>query len=174
MPTERPFLRDALTASAAALAVVAAHLLIPPAALPTATVAEASAALGALLDAGRADAGAPGSPGPFLTRVYDVRDLLRGPVELQAILGRVDSPGDQVPFGPFWMKADESVRDGEARKLFDLIGRLDPQPAGPVRHWAEPAAGRVVIEHTAAGHARVAAVLAALRLAERARPGGGR
>ena len=159
--------RDALLASLAALAVVAGHRLLVPAAADRPTVAEARAALEAALEADAADSSTDG--GPVQTRVYDVRDLLRGPIRREAMFGNVDGPTGSIPnIGNLWFGSGEwSVRDSVALELArvlplsDSAGRADPKAAG----------GRLILSATAAGHARVATMLAALRLAERARAG---
>ena len=170
----RPFARDALLAGGAALAVVAGHRLIPPSAPPRAAAAEAEAAFDAALRP-EVSAGAPASAEaadePVQERVYDVRDLLRGSVEYAAIRGEVDGPEGHVPppeQATMW-SGDWSVRDEAGGKLIDLLDRLAVPPAQPNGQDCT-AGGRLFIYRTAAGHARVEAVLDALRLAERARP----
>ncbi len=171
MPTPRPIrrlARDALLACGAALAVVAAHRRIPPSAPPRASAAEAEAAFDAALRPGPPDV----STGPVRVRAYDVRDLLRGPVEYAAIRGEVDGPEGHLPrhlASMSWLDS-LSVRDQKARPLIDLLDRLAPPPAEGSNRRAQTAGGRLFIARTAAGHARVEAVLNALRLAERARP----
>ncbi len=180
----RRFARDAGLACVAAAAVVAGYRLARPAAGPT--VADATDALDAAADGGSFVNSAVDSAGGWAgaeaaaLRVYDVRDLLRGPLAYRASQGKADGPGgywvDAKPWGGFAGNGatETSIRDEAADKLIDLLEDLAVVPSQNYvsrQRWFSTAGGRLFITLPAADQARVGAMLDALRLAERARPG---
>lgn len=161
-------LHDLLLAAALAVAVALAHRLIPPRpGPPPALKAEAEAALSASWEPA-ADAGATS------VRVYDVRDLMRQPLEFdrdrRARLESMEAawtgpePVAQDLFGGHYTPpAPEMVVGLDMADLVRERVRRKSPADWPVNY----AAGRLVVTATDAEHARIAAFLAALRLVER-------
>ena len=177
MPTFRVirrFARDAGLACVAAAAVAAGYRLARPAAGPT--VADATDALDAAANGGSVGelGGKPGG-GAAELRVYDVRDLLRGPLAYEASQGRADGPAGYRPApAKYGAYGRYSIRGEEGLRLSNLLKELAVARSVKSverRKWCSSAGGRLFITLPVADHARVGAMLDALRLAERARPG---
>lgn len=159
MPTPRLTRRRARAALAVAVAVAVGYCLIPPAAPPPMTPADAAAALDAMLLTTP-----PDSPdgGPIQTRLYDVRDLLADSFETRGLGGPSDLLAGQ--FGTRGRRGPTDLYADPELALMQFLRRLVSGPQPRSGESLNLVGGRLIVSHRPAAHARIAAALAALRL----------